>query len=210
MLLLSLATVEAPSINLPYNVIPIWVHVPLELVCLILFSVESALHWQWLGTRRFLRHGRCIGKVLLILLMTVESVVILSRGLLHFRVTRALRPFFLLDNHYMASVRRVTRQIVQSVWPILDMIILLLFFICMFTVIGFYAFSQNNYDPYFATLKDSFVSLFVLITTANFPDVMMPSYSESGWAFFFFFFYLMVGEPLPHLREFRGWSRFFS
>ena len=192
-LLLSLAAIEAPSVNLPYDTVPINVHIPLELLCMLVFTVDSVLQYRWLGRRQFLKRGRCLIKCFLIVFMTVESLVVFGRSRLHFRAARALRPFFLLDNHYMASVRRVTRQIMQSIWPIIDMIVLLLFFISMFTVIGFYAFSENNDDPYFATLQSSFVSLFVLITTSNYPDVMMPAYSENSLAFLFFFFYLVGG-----------------
>ena len=43
---------------------------------------------------------------------------------------------------------------------------------------------------YFATLKDSFISLFVLLTTANYPDVMMPAYDTSYAAAIFFIVYI--------------------
>jgi two pore calcium channel protein 1 len=38
--------------------------------------------------------------------MFVEAVVVLVRGNNHFRVTRALRPIFLIDNYYCGGVRR--------------------------------------------------------------------------------------------------------
>ncbi|XP_048641629.1 two pore channel protein 1 [Marmota marmota marmota] len=57
---------------------------------------------------------------------------------------------------------------------------------------GFYLFSSNPADPYFHTLEDSIVSLFVLLTTANFPDVMMPAYARSPWSCAFFIVYLSI------------------
>lgn len=59
------------------------------------------------------------------------------------------------------------RQIIQSMPPILDMLVLLFFFILIFALCGFYLFSTNPADPYFQTLEKSFVSLFVLLTTAK-------------------------------------------
>ena len=50
----------------------------------------------------------------------------------------------------------------------------------------------NSGSPYFQSLTDSMVNLFVLLTTANFPDIMMPSYSDNMWYSVFFISYLGI------------------
>lgn len=54
--------------------------------------------------------------------MLLEAVVLLCRQSPHFRVTRALRPIFLVDTRHCGGVRRFIRQILQSLPPILDML----------------------------------------------------------------------------------------
>ncbi|KAH9525524.1 Two pore calcium channel protein 1 [Bulinus truncatus] len=44
----------------------------------------------------------------------------------------------------------------------------------------------------FKTIQNSFVSLFVLLTTANYPDVMMAAYNESRYYCVFFIIYLSL------------------
>lgn len=100
--------------------------------------------------------------------MLAESIVVLVRQSSHFRVTRALRPIFLLDNKYFGGVRRYLRQVLQSMPPAIDMLGLLLFVILFFSILGFYLFGTNVNDPYFSTLQQSFISLFVLLTTAKY------------------------------------------
>ena len=71
---------------------------------------------------------------------------------------------------------RFIRQILQSLPPILDMLGLVVFVMLIYSVFGFYLFGEV--DPgNFGRLEKSFVSLFVLLTTANYPDVMMKSYN---------------------------------
>ena len=45
----------------------------------------------------------------------------------------------------------------------------------------------------FATLGDSFFYMFVLLTTSNFPDVMLPAYGQNRWQSAFFIIYLALG-----------------
>jgi two pore calcium channel protein 1 len=99
--------------------------------------------------------------------MYVEAVTVLVRQSSHFRVTRALRPIFLVDTRHCGGVRRFIRQIFQSLPPILDMMGLLLFFVTIYALLGYFLFSDDPRDQHFTTLHDSFVSMFVLLTTAK-------------------------------------------
>src|SRR5690606_4911940 len=117
------------------------------------------------------QHTRSSIKFCTVVIMLVEAVCVLVTRNSHFRITRSLRPVFLVDSHYCSGIRRVIRQILQSLPPILEFLALLFFFILIFSLCGFYLFSTNPDDPNFQTLEKSFISLFVLLTTANYPDV---------------------------------------
>ncbi|XP_072839619.1 two pore channel protein 1 isoform X2 [Pogona vitticeps] len=137
-------------------------------------------------------HGQGELLTCVLLLQFIEAIVVLVRQTSHVRITRALRCIFLVDCRYCGAVRRNLRQIFQSLPPFIDILLLLLFFMVIFAILGFYLFSPNKSDPYFNTLENSLVNLFVLLTTANFPDVMMPSYSRNPWSCVFFIVYLSI------------------
>ncbi|KAK3785343.1 hypothetical protein RRG08_045569 [Elysia crispata] len=189
-LVMLLAACERPAV--PYMQLPVGVHGSLEMLCLLILSLDLGIRMKWLGCRSFFQHRRTIIKTLMVLLMLTESIIVLVRQENHFRVTRALRPFFLMHTHYCQGVRRITRQIMQSLPPILDMIVLLLFFMLIFSILAFYLFSDIKEDGNFQTIQESFVSLFVLLTTSNYPDVMMPSYYKSRFYALFFIVYLSL------------------
>ncbi|XP_031828550.1 two pore segment channel 1 isoform X2 [Nomia melanderi] len=186
LILLALALVEDPAV--PLFRIPVWAHGSIELFALMIIGIELTLKLRWIGWATMLKHKRTMLKCITLVIMFLEAMTVLVRQSSHFRVTRALRPIFLIDTKCFGGVRRFIRQILQTLPPILDMLGLLLFFITLYTVLGYYMFSEMN--RYFCTLQDSFVSLFVLLTTANFPDVMMPSYSKNKWYAIYFVSYL--------------------
>ncbi|XP_034946569.1 two pore calcium channel protein 1-like isoform X2 [Chelonus insularis] len=188
LVLLALAFVEEPAI--PLFQLPVWAHGSIELLALITIGIELALKLRWIGWGTILKHKRTMLKCITLAIMFLEAIIVVIRQSSHFRVTRALRPIFLVDTKYCGGVRRFIRQILQTLPPILDMLGLLLFFIIVYMVLGYFMFSETNRN--FATLQDSFVSLFVLLTTANFPDVMMPSFSRSKWYAIYFVSYLCM------------------
>lgn len=190
LLLLALATIEEPTIT-AFKV-PVGVHGSLELLALFVVGIELAMKFRWLGWKTFFQHKRTFVKASTLLIMFIEAIIVLIRQTNHFRVTRAFRPIFLIDNRYCGGVRRFIRQTLQSLPPIIDMLALLMFFVLIFAIVGFYLFSPNKHDPYFSSFHRSFINLFVLLTTANFPDVMMPAYSHSRWAAVFFILYLSI------------------
>ncbi|XP_061183466.1 two pore channel protein 1-like [Saccostrea echinata] len=188
--LLFLAACERPAV--PFLTLPVGVHGSLEILGQLILALQLAIKLRWLGWKTFFKHKRTAIKSFTLTIMFIESVVVLIRQTNHFRVTRALRPLFLIDTHYFRGVRRISRQILMSLPPILELIFLLMFFILIFSILGFYLFSGVPNDTYFSTIQDSFISLFVLLTTANFPDVMMPAYADSRWNAAFFIVYLAL------------------
>ncbi|XP_065571448.1 two pore channel protein 1-like isoform X2 [Artemia franciscana] len=190
LILMLLALTEKPAH--PVLELPIGIHGSIELLSLMIIGAELIMKLRWLGMKTSISHTRTALKGCALFVMLIEAIVILVRQSSHIRVTRALRPVFILDNHYSRRVRRYLRQVLQSLPPILDMLVLLLFVMLLFSCLGFYLFSEHLDNPYFSTLSESFVNLFVLLTTGNFPDVMMPAYARSKWYALFFVTYLII------------------
>ncbi|XP_048482416.1 two pore channel protein 1 isoform X2 [Plutella xylostella] len=190
LVLILLAFTEDPAV--PMFRLPVWAHGTVELLSLAVIGVELHLKLKWIGWTTILKHKRTMIKGVTLLIMVLEAVVVLCRQSSHFRVSRALRPIFLVDTRHCGGVRRFIRQILQSLPPILDMLGLLMFFVATYSLLGYYLFSEHADNGHFQTISDSFVSMFVLLTTANFPDVMMPSYAKSKWYALFFILYIIT------------------
>ncbi|NXF28946.1 TPC1 protein, partial [Nyctibius bracteatus] len=196
LLLLLLSLCEAPAV--PMLRLGIFVHATLELFALIVVVFELSMKMRWLGFQTFIRHKRTMVKTCVLFVQFIEAIVVLVRQTSHVRITRALRCIFLVDCRYCGAFMNVflffrnLRQIFQSLPPFIDILLLLLFFMVIFAILGFYLFSPNHSDPYFNTLENSLVNLFVLLTTSNFPDVMMPSYARNPWSCVFFIVYLSI------------------
>ena len=165
--LMSLAAFEWPAVSFPMGTIDLYSHEAVELTCHAILTIRVFLLADWIGWKSTLQQPRVVIRLAIIAGMVLESLIVLGTGTSHIRVMRLFRPYFLVDNHYSAGVRRVLRQIVQSLPAILDMIVLLLFFVTMMSIVGFYMFATNAEDPGFSTLRDSFVSLFILVTTVR-------------------------------------------
>lgn len=188
--LMALALMEPPAV--PGLGVPVALHVSVEILALSVVAVELCMKLRWMGLKPFFTHKRTVFKLSILLLMLLEAMVVAARQATHFRILRALRPIFLIDNHYLGGVRRLTRQILQSLPPVFDMLVILFFFMTLFAILGYHIFSFVDNEPYFRTFYNSIVNLFVLLTTSNFPDVMIPYYANSRWASLFFVVFLLV------------------
>lgn len=187
-LLLLLALFEPPAID-GYELNPT-IHAAIEMFALGIIAIELLLKFRWMGPKRFFRHGRTVLKLIVLVTMNAEAITVFLRHSIHARYTRALRPIFLIDNHYCHGIRRAIRQIFQSLPPILDMFTLALFFMFVFSIFGFYLFAASN--QYFSNMPTTVGNLLILATTANLPDVMMPSYAVSRWSTVFFVLFIIT------------------
>lgn len=96
----------------------------------------------------------------------------------------------------------VMHRRVRNSWIMLGKILpslvdgLALLVICIFVyatagTILFYGSEEG--EQHFPTIWQGALSLLILITTANFPDIMMPAYSENGLFSLFFISFLLFG-----------------
>ena len=66
--------------------------------------------------------------------------------------------------------------------------------ILTFALMGFYMFRFSfEGTQQFSSISQSYSSMLTLITTANFPDVMLPAYHNNYWMMLFFICYLLIG-----------------
>ncbi|XP_071329017.1 two pore channel protein 2 isoform X1 [Trachinotus anak] len=190
----------------------------IEIVCLIIFSVDLAVKSYLIGWEEFRKSKWLIGYTVVISVSIIDWVLSVSMVCDEkLRVRRLLRPFFLLQN---SSLMKKTLKCIKRTLPeIASVILLLALHLCLFTMIGMLLFAKTE-DPkkngewqlHFRNLTTSLTSLLVLLTTANNPDVMIPAYSlNRGYAIFFVTFSVIGTYCLMNLltaiifNQFRGY-----
>lgn len=113
------------------------------------------------------------------------------------RWSRCLRPLFIVNFPQGRQVRTAFRNIRRSLAEIVYVLFLLLCSILLFALLASKLFSKRQLTypdgrPYMATYWDCLWSMYVLVTTSNNPDVMMPAYDANGWFALFFIIYLIL------------------
>jgi len=94
----------------------------------------------------------------------------------------------------MRSLRQFGKRYLQVIRASTPMFIAIVIYIFYFSWLGNRLFAGTIEGvENFGTLWDSFFYMFVLMTTANYPDVMLPSYNQNRLCVFFFTTYLIIG-----------------
>lgn len=124
----------------------------IELGLLTLLTIGVGIKTRWLGIQKTLGHHRTLLKVLLLSVMGGEAIVVVVRDCSHFRITRALRPVFILDNRKLRGVRRFAREVKLPMLTRLQLYLILLRFL-------YYGRSFNAFHQFWKCWRSSF-SLF--------------------------------------------------
>lgn len=75
-----------------------------------------------------------------------------------------------------------------------EILSLIAMFVCFYAIIAMNVFQEGKEgNEHFETLSQSLWSLTVLLTTANFPDVFLTSFSNSRWSMLYFVSFLVFG-----------------
>nr|CAB3267179.1 two pore calcium channel protein 2-like [Phallusia mammillata] len=207
----------------------------IEVFCLIILLISNIIQCYLTTSRNsqksFFRQNPWLTGGFIVLLLSFVDVVIslvLGNDVYRYRVRRLFRPYFLAQNTTMLKkTLKAMWNTLPEIASVLTLLSLHLYFFTMFGMLLFPhshvkngtathgdSFNSTEWQEYFRTFDTALISLVVLLTTANNPDVMMPSYSENRFYALYFIIFSLIGTFLVFnlltaiiYNQFRGYFK---
>uniref|UniRef100_A0A4W5PYS3 Two pore segment channel 3 n=1 Tax=Hucho hucho TaxID=62062 RepID=A0A4W5PYS3_9TELE len=172
----------------------------IELVCLAAFTARLVHYAKVIPRERFWKDPKNICIFVIILLSLVDMIiygVLKASGFYAVRWSRVLRPLLLVNITEGRQLRRAFRSIRNALPQILYVFLLFMFSVLMFSLMALKLFGKRGLKtiegrPYFTNYLEIVFDLYVLVTTANSPDIMMPAYNFSVFFAVFFIIYILI------------------
>jgi two pore calcium channel protein 3 len=178
---LLLVLFEKPAI--PGFSVPYWGTMLIELACLSYFVIRVVHGSLFTPDRK--KYWKDIKNIAVITLVVVTVLDMFIYIILYnsccassvVRGTRVLRPLFVVNLNDFRQIRKAFRNIRKTLPDIISVLILLLLAIALFSLLGYMLFKDRNLHdyknrPYFNSYLDTYFNLYVLVTSANSPDIM--------------------------------------
>lgn len=107
-------------------------------------------------------------------------------------VNNLFRPWISII--FFASIRQNLKSVIFDFKDSLVVLMCIFLYVAYFSVIGFFI-VEATFEGYtdFDTIGDTFYEMIVLITTSNFPDVMLGAYNTSTAFTLFFVVFVIFG-----------------
>jgi len=175
-----------------------------EFACLLVYTFHAFKQYQAYGPGPlgYWRSNWRSIKVLVLAICFIDVLVSAIRNVdgpgVH--LSQVLRVFFLLE--LSGRMRQLCTCILKSLPTILSVMFLLFLHISIFALIGYACIRPletlseiypEDSTLYFPTLAHSFRSTMIMLTTANFPSVMLPSYRNHWFVCIYFIVFMIVG-----------------
>ncbi|KAM9363311.1 two pore segment channel 3 [Symphorus nematophorus] len=193
---LSLALFEEPAVLL----LPIWATMLVELLCLLVFTVRLVHYAKVIPRDKFWKDPKNICIIVILMLTLVDMIiygVLKATNCYSVRWSRVLRPLLLVNVTEGRQLRRAFRSIRNALPQIFYVFLLFMFSLLIFSLMALKLLGKRNLKtidgaPYFTNYLEIVFDLYVLVTTANSPDVMMPAYNASFVFAIFFILYILI------------------
>uniref|UniRef100_A0A8C2EA97 Two pore segment channel 3 n=1 Tax=Cyprinus carpio TaxID=7962 RepID=A0A8C2EA97_CYPCA len=193
---LALALFEDPAV-VP---LPIWATSTTEIICLSAFTVRMIHYAKIIPKDKFWKDPKNICIIVVVMLSFIDLTIygaLKSTGYFAIRWSRVLRPLLLVNVTEGRQLRRAFRSIRNALPQIAYVFLLFMFSVLVFSLVALKLFGKRGLltidgSPYFTDYVDIVFDLYVLVTTANSPDVMMPAYNYSDSFTIFFILYIVI------------------
>ncbi|XP_018606521.2 two pore segment channel 3 isoform X1 [Scleropages formosus] len=193
---LALALFEDPA----FVPLPLWATYIMELICLAAFTARLIHYARIIPKQKFWKDPKNICIVVVILLTLVDMIIYGSLKAMDYHVvrwSRVFRPLFLVNVTEGRHLRRAFRSIRNALPQIIYVFFLFIISVLMFSLMALKLFGKRDLKTidgrsYFTNYGEIIFDLYVLVTTANSPDVMMPAYNSSSTFSIFFIVYILI------------------
>ncbi|XP_056590898.1 two pore segment channel 3 [Triplophysa dalaica] len=193
---LALALLEDPAV-VP---VPIWATSTIEIICLSAFTARLVHYAKVIPKDKFWKDPKNICFIFIVTLSFLDLTIygaLKAAGYFGVRWSRVLRPLLLVNVTEGRQLRRAFRSIRNALPQISYVFLLFMFSVLVFSLIALKLFGKRGLltidgSSYFTDYFEIVFDLYVLMTTANSPDVMMPAYNYSIFFTIFFILYIVV------------------
>ncbi|XP_062244243.1 two pore segment channel 3 [Platichthys flesus] len=193
---LSLAVFEEPAVL----TVPSWATMLVELLCLLVFTARLAHYAKVIPRDKFWKDAKNICIIVVLMLTLVDMIIYgaLRAADCHaLRWSRVLRPLLLVNVTEGRQLRRAFRSIRNALPQIFYVFLLFMFSVLIFSLMALKLLGKRGLktidgSPYFTNYLEIVFDLYVLVTTANSPDIMMPAYNSSFVFAIFFIVYILI------------------
>lgn len=136
------------------------------------------------------KHYNIIQVILFISLLFCVVDLIISIITMRFPIINfILRPFICI--YMIRRIRRNWVSIGKILWKTKTVFIFLIIVIFLFSFIGYFLFKRDGSD-YFKEIHQTVLQLYILLSTCNFPDIMLDTFQISKWGIFYFIIYISI------------------
>ncbi|XP_047433483.1 two pore segment channel 3 [Mugil cephalus] len=193
---LSLAVFEEPA----FLSLPTWATMLMELLCLLVFTLRLVHYAKVIPRDKFWKDPKNICIIVTVVLTLVDMIIygaLKAADCYSVRWSRVLRPLLLINVTEGRQLRRAFRSIRNALPQIFYVFLLFMFSILIFSLMALKLLGKRGLKTisgcsYFTQYLDIVFDLYVLVTTANSPDIMMPAYNASSLFAIFFILYILI------------------
>ncbi|KAH8851149.1 Two pore calcium channel protein 1 [Schistosoma japonicum] len=190
---LSTVLIEYPgNIRINGKSLPYYIPLVINLLC------ECYFYYRWFIIYIALKSNiSFITTIVILIIMTIDAILYMIFHELHFstsvRWSRALRPVLLLtfpENRRLRAAFYNLRRTLIDVLPVFGLFGACLIFISIVsvTLLGNTKLTYPNGNKYLQDFSDVLWEFYVLTTTANSPDVILPAYEYNPYYIFIYLF----------------------